>query len=211
MKNLYNIKLWTKNGIPEFSINDLKKTYQNDLKKNYNQDLKEDKENLEYIFFWGHTQAEDNTITKTCFSQWWLSDFFIHEQKYLCMEQYMMAEKARLFEDKDIEKQILESTKQGKMKALGRKVKNFNEAIWNRYKYSIVLNGNYEKFTQNKAIKDFLIASKNKIIVEASPHDKIWGIGMSIEDKNIENPMMWQGQNLLGFALMEVRNKINKE
>lgn len=192
---MYNVKLWTENGMPEFSIDNLKEDYKA-------------AKNLEYIFFWGHTQTKDKSITKCCFSQWWLSDFFINEQKYLCMEQYMMAEKARLFEDKDIEIKILESAKQGTIKALGRKVKNFDETIWNKYKYSIVLNGNYQKFTQNKELKDFLIASKNKIIVEASPYDKIWGIGMSIEDENIENPMMWKGQNLLGFALMEVRNSL---
>ena len=123
----------------------------------------------------------------------------------------MMAEKARLFNDKEVEEKIMECEYPKKIKALGRTVKNFNEDIWNDNKYDIVLRGNYAKFSQNEELKKFIINTKNRVLVEASPYDSIWGIKMSYEDNNIENPHCWQGKNLLGFALMEVRDKLIEE
>lgn len=166
------------------------------------------KEKMKYIFFYGYTPSQDGSITKACFSQWWQSKFIIDEKEYFCMEQYMMAEKARLFKDKEIEEKIMECKYPKKIKALGREVKNFNQDIWNDNKYDIVLRGNYEKFSQNEELKNFLINTKEKILVEASPYDSVWGIKMSYKDENIENPFYWKGENLLGFALMEVRDKL---
>ena len=94
--------------------------------------------------------------------------------------------------------------------ALGRKVKNFDEKKWNETKYSIVFAGNLLKFSQDENLKDFLLSTKNDIIVEASPYDKIWGMGMSADDEFVENPTRWKGENLLGFALMEVRDELSK-
>lgn len=94
------------------------------------------------------------------------------------------------------------------IKVLGRQVKNFDENIWKKNRYSIILNGNYAKFMQNEDLRLFLISTKDSILVEASPYDKIWGIGMSANNENIENPLLWRGLNLLGFALMEVRDEL---
>lgn len=94
------------------------------------------------------------------------------------------------------------------IKVLGRQVKNFDENIWKKNRYSIILNGNYAKFMQNEDLRLFLISTKDSILVEASPYDKIWGIGMSSNNENIENPLLWRGLNLLGFALMEVRDEL---
>ena len=105
-------------------------------------------------------------------------------------------------------KKIMQSKFQKQIKALGRKVKNFDGKVWDKCKYSIVLNGNYQKFMQNSEIKEFLINTNDRILVEASPFDAICGIKMGVKDENIENPNKWQGENLLGFALMEVRNKL---
>ena len=96
------------------------------------------------------------------------------------------------------------------MKALGKKVKNFDQVIWDKVKYSIVLNGNYYKFSQNPEMRDFLISTGDKILVEASPLDRIWGIGLSAQDHNANKPEAWKGENLLGFALMEVRDELKK-
>lgn len=85
-----------------------------------------------------------------------------------------------------------------------------NEEIWNNIKYSIVVNGNYNKFIQNEKLKAFLLSTEDKILVEASPYDNVWGIQMSEEDMDIKNPKLWRGENLLGFALMEVRNEIKR-
>ena len=176
-----------------------------ELKKNY---LKGKKQ--KFLFFWGHQPSKDGSITKTCFSQWWKSVFIENGRKYCCMEQYMMAKKAELFEDNEILEEIMETADPKKIKALGRKVKNFDEKKWNETKYSIVFVGNLLKFSQDENLKDFLISTKNDIIVEASPYDKIWGIGMSADDEFVENPTRWKGENLLGFALMEVRDELSK-
>jgi ribA/ribD-fused uncharacterized protein len=96
------------------------------------------------------------------------------------------------------------------IKALGRKVKGFDETLWNKVKYSIVLNGNFLKFTQNPSLREFILSTGDDILVEASPYDAVWGIRMSANDENATNPMKWRGTNLLGFALMEVRDEIKR-
>lgn len=193
-------KYWTlkrnKDGKPEYGLEDLISDYN----KN---------KNIDFLFFWGH-QIKNSEITKSCFSQWYPSEFQIGIYKYLFMEQYMMAEKARLFGDNEIEKEIMNSINQKEIKALGRKVRNFDESTWNEEKYSIVLNGNYYKFMQNERLRQFLLSTKDAVLVEASPYDKIWGIGMLESSSNINNPLKWQGENLLGFALMEVRKEIRR-
>ena len=120
----------------------------------------------------------------------------------------MMAEKARIFEDNEILEKIMKSDNPKQIKDLGRKVKNFNEVVWSKVRDNIIKNGNLAKFLQNENLKKFLLQTENVVIVEASPYDKIWGIGISVDDKAINNPLHWKGQNLLGFALMEVRDEL---
>ena len=122
----------------------------------------------------------------------------------------MMVAKARIFKDEEVKKEIMNTSDPTLMKALGRKVRNFDPQVWDKAKYSIVLNGNYYKFTQNKEMMDFLLSTGDKILVEASPMDTIWGIGFGKENEKVKNVAMWRGQNLLGFALMEVRDEIRK-
>jgi len=122
----------------------------------------------------------------------------------------MMVAKARIFKDEEVKKEIMNTSDPKLMKALGRKVRNFDPQVWDKAKYSIVLNGNYYKFTQNKEMMDFLLSTGDKILVEASPMDTIWGIGFGKENEKVKNVAMWRGQNLLGFALMEVRDEIRK-
>ena len=121
-----------------------------------------------------------------------------------------MAAKAELFGDKEIRKEILNISEQKKMKSLGRKVKNFDQNVWDKFKYSIVLNGNWCKFSQNRELREFLLSTGDKILVEASPYDSIWGIRISASSPEAKNPMKWRGQNLLGFALMEVRDELRR-
>lgn len=178
-----------------YSLDDLQKDFRSGKK-------------IKYLFFWGHQPSADGSVSKTCFSQWWKSDFKIDTDTYCCMEQYMMAEKARLFKDEEILKEILQSKQPKQIKELGRKVRNFDENEWKKKRYSIILNGNYAKFLQNEGLRQFLIGTKKRVLVEASPYDKIWGIGMAADDEHIENPLEWKGLNLLGFALMEVRDEL---
>ncbi len=159
------------------------------------------------VFFWGHTNLGDE-ITKSCFSQWYESPFVVNGVQYQTAEQYMMAEKARLFNDFETLKKILSESNPKKCKELGRQIKNFSDDMWNKCKYDIVLKGNYEKFNQNESLRQFLLSTESKFIVEASPYDAVWGVKMSQQDANINNPKTWKGENLLGFALMEVRDLI---
>jgi ribA/ribD-fused uncharacterized protein len=163
-------------------------------------------EATEYLLFWGHTPSKDGSIIKTCFSQWWACPFTIEDIAYPTAEHWMMAEKARLFKDDVQLANILATEKPAAAKAFGRKVENFAPPLWEAQKGDIVINGNVAKFSQNADLKAFLLATKDKIIVEASPRDQIWGIGLSPENPLATQPEHWRGQNLLGFALMEVRD-----
>ena len=175
------------------------------LRKEYNAG-----EKLKFLFFWGHQPSKDGSISKSCFSQWWKSDFLENMDLYCCTEQYMMAGKAKLFNDEEVFEEIMKCKDPKKIKSLGRKVKNFAEEKWNKAKIDIVFKGNYLKFTQNKDLKEFLLSTGNRIIVEASPYDAVWGIKMSENDEFVNNPLKWKGENLLGFILMEVRDKIRE-
>lgn len=116
-----------------------------------------------------------------------------------------MAGKARLFGDEETLQEILEATKPAEIKALGRKVRNFDEAKWVESRSDIVLQGNIHKFEQNPEMLNELLSTGDKEIVEASPVDRIWGIGMSAKNASIVNPKNWKGLNLLGKAIMEAR------
>ncbi|QES90700.1 NADAR family protein [Rhizosphaericola mali] len=165
----------------------------------------EQKKNLEFLFFWGHQIPSDGSITKSCFSQWYPATFIENDIQFANTEQYMMAKKAELFGDLETQKRILAAHSPKEMKALGRLVKNFDADLWNNHKYDIVKQGNFLIFSQNKEMGDFLLNTNQKVIVEASPYDRIWGIGMLESHPHSKNPTLWNGENLLGFALMEVR------
>lgn len=163
-----------------------------------------------FVFFYGHTQ-KGKEIDKSCFSQWFITDFIINNIKYNCTEQYMMAEKARLFKDEKMLEKIMKTCHPKEMKAYGRAVENFNKTIWEENCYRIVKTGNMAKFSQNIELLNFIKLTNKRILVEASPRDRIWGIGMGINNPNVENPLAWRGKNLLGFALTEVRDELLKE
>lgn len=160
--------------------------------------------------FWGHHPAGDGRITKSCLSQWWMQEFRYSVGRYCCMEQFMMEQKAKLFEDEEIRQQIMDSHAPHEIQKLGRKVKGFDQALWDEAKYTIVLNGNWRKFSQNRDLRDFLLSTGDSVLVEASPYDAIWGIRLPAESPDSRNPSQWQGSNLLGFALMEVRDELHR-
>ncbi|MES1224138.1 MAG: NADAR family protein [Bacteroidota bacterium] len=163
----------------------------------------------DYLFFWGHTQKKESLIDKSCFSQWFPSPFTVDGIVYPTAEHWMMAKKAELFNDNKIVKEILATEKPAVAKELGRKVSNFDAEKWNASSYKIVVEGNKQKFSQNEKLKTFLLHTGSKVLVEASPADAVWGIGLSQSDADALNPLTWKGNNLLGFALMEVRNFLN--
>ena len=158
----------------------------------------------DFLFFWGH-KAKPGDLGKHVLSQWWPARFTIDGQDYLTAEHYMMAEKARLFGDDEIRQKILAAADPGKAKALGRKVRSFDAATWDARCFEIVVRGNAAKFGQDPALGGWLRKTGAAVLVEASPVDRIWGIGLAVDDPRAQDPAQWQGRNLLGFALMRVR------
>jgi ribA/ribD-fused uncharacterized protein len=175
-------------------------------KQKYN--IADIKKSDEFLFFWGHQRSKDGSIIKTCMSQWWPSPIFENDITYQTAEHYMMAKKALLFNDQEIFEKILTKNSPKDVKDLGRQIKNFDVENWDAHKFDIVKQGNLLKFSQNEALKSFLLQTKSKILVEASPVDAIWGIGLAEDNSDALNPEKWKGLNLLGFALMEVRDEL---
>lgn len=164
-------------------------------------------ENPDYVFFWGHT---GDKINKGVFSQWKPAEFVVNGITYKTAEHWMMAEKARLFQDDESLQKILKSKTPAEAKKLGRKVKNFDVKVWEEQCFEFVVQGNVHKFGQNQELLEFILSTDNKVLVEASPYDKIWGIGMNQNDVYCVDPLAWKGKNLLGFALMEARERLKK-
>ena len=126
------------------------------------------------------------------------------------MEQYMMYQKALLFHDMEIAEQILNTSNVGKIKALGRSVQHYEDGVWNGMRQIIVYQGLSQKFQQNIELKEKLLATQDHLLAECAVQDKIWGIGLSMKDERRLYPEQWQGQNLLGFALMCVRSTLKQ-
>ncbi len=145
------------------------------------------------------------------FSQFHDTEFKVDGKTFTAAEQYMMYSKAMLFKDEAVAEQILVAGSPPKMKALGRKVSGFDERTWREHREEIVYRGNMEKFSQNPDLHSLLMETGERQLVEASPFDRIWGIGMGANAKGVENPANWKGQNLLGKALMRVRETLRQE
>jgi ribA/ribD-fused uncharacterized protein len=167
-------------------------------------------ESFSYLFFWGHRPRKDGQVSSSCFSQWFDAPFALDGQRYPTAEHYMMAEKARLFGDDTALSQVLSAANPGAAKAAGRKVKGFDEAVWLEHRFDIVVRANRAKFEQNRAMAKFLRQTGDQVLVEASPVDAIWGIGLAADDERAADPLQWRGLNLLGFALMQVRAELNR-
>jgi ribA/ribD-fused uncharacterized protein len=163
---------------------------------------------LDLLPFWGHKPTRSGAIGTGCLSQWWPVVFTVDGVSYPSAEHWMMAEKARLFGDTDGLVAVLEAASPGAAKAAGRTVRGFDEDRWTATRYDIVVTGNLAKFGQHPQLRDFLLATGTKILVEASPYDRIWGIGMAATDPDAARPSRWRGLNLLGFALVEVRERL---
>ncbi len=142
------------------------------------------------------------------FSQWYPSTFTVGGVTFNCTEQYMMYKKAKLFNDGEMAKKILQSDSPAKQKQLGRKVNNFNQKVWERSCKQIVYDGNYAKFSQNEPLKKHLLKTAGTTLVEASPRDQIWGVGLAEDDPRIQNRSTWQGKNWLGEVLTKVREDL---
>jgi ribA/ribD-fused uncharacterized protein len=166
--------------------------------------------NPEFLFFWGHT-AKDQRIGKHVLSQWWPAMFSVDGRTYASAEQYMMAQKAELFGDQETLAAILSSPDPSQAKSLGRRVRGFDEERWIAHRFDTAVHGNVAKFSQNPELEGWLVATGDAVLVEASPVDRIWGIGLAAEDTRARDPRSWPGLNLLGFALMKTRQSLGSK
>ena len=160
---------------------------------------------IDYLFFWGHRPPKSR-VSKSCLSQWYEASFGSGGVNYPTAEHYMMAEKARLFDDDEVLKKILATASPATAKKLGRQVRGFDNEVWLQQRFDIVVAANVAKFSDNPALRRFLLETNNQILVEASPVDKIWGIGLAANHPDASSPRQWPGENLL--ELMIVRSKL---
>ncbi|MFE5475130.1 NADAR family protein [Nocardia sp. NPDC056541] len=161
-----------------------------------------------YLAFWGHSPRRDGTIGSSSLSQWWPATFVVDGVEFASAEHYMMWRKAMLFEDAATAAKILEVGHPSQAKKLGRQIRDFDEDIWERTRFDIVVAGSVAKFGQDDALREYLVGTGARVLVEASPMDRIWGIGMAADDSGALDPVRWKGLNLLGFALMRARDEL---
>lgn len=161
-----------------------------------------------WLLFWGHQPQRDGSTGPGVLSQWWLSSFTVDDVAYASAEHWMMAGKARMFGDDESLAAVLAARTPAEAKNLGRKVRGFDEEGWGAARFELVVAGNVAKFGQDPDLRAYLLGTDNRVLVEASPRDKVWGIGLAASDDRATDPSRWRGQNLLGFALMEARARL---
>lgn len=152
-----------------------------------------------------HKPEEENGYL----SNWYMSKFLIDGITYSSMEQYMMFMKSKVFKDEKIAAQILRTSDVAMIKELGRSVSNYNNSVWNGMRQLLVYKGLREKFAQNEDLKKQLLSTGNNYLAECAVNDKIWGIGLSMNDPDRHHIDNWKGQNLLGYTLMIVRGELS--
>lgn len=163
-----------------------------------------------FVFFWGHQPSASGLLTNTCLSQWWPARFTAKDHEFASAEHYMMWSKASLFGDTDRAKAVLSVRSPAQAKTIGRQVEGFDETVWVDNRWRIVVEASVAKFGSDSALRDYLVGTKQRVLVEASPVDRIWGIGLPADSDKAENPEQWRGLNLLGFALMEARQQLQE-
>lgn len=166
---------------------------------------------VKYLHFWGHRPQRDGSVGAGCLSQWWPSPFTVDGVGYATAEHWMMAGKARLFGDAEAERRAIDAGHPRDAKSAGRTVRGFDEEVWERERFALVAEGSAHKFRQHPDLRDFLLGTGSRVLVEASPLDRVWGIGLAADHPAAEDPARWRGLNLLGFALMEARARLAAE
>jgi len=153
-----------------------------------------------------HNPEEENGYL----SNWYLSDFVADDVKFSSMEQFMMYHKAMCFHDNNIATQILATSDVAKIKTLGRLVSGYDDAYWSGVRQIVVYDGLLAKFSQNKELLVKLMATGDALLAECAVKDTIWGIGLSMKDPARLRMVEWKGTNLLGYALVMVREKLKR-
>ncbi|MGA8114393.1 MAG: NADAR family protein, partial [Actinocatenispora sp.] len=155
-----------------------------------------------YLYFWGHRPQRDGSVGPGCLSQWWPAPFVVDGERYATAEHYMMAGKARLFGDEENAERALAAVTPADAKAAGRRVRGYDEQTWVAARFDLVVAGSVAKFGQHPDLRTYLLGTGDSVLVEASPVDRVWGIGLAASDPRAADVSGWRGTNLLGFALM---------
>jgi ribA/ribD-fused uncharacterized protein len=161
-----------------------------------------------FAFFSGHTPSRPDVLGAECLSQWYPAPFTVDDVRYATAEHFMMAAKARLFGDDASARAILGAKTPAEAKKLGRSVAGFDDEAWVAARSDVVFRASMAKFSQDPALRAFLVGTGARVLVEASPTDRIWGIGLAAADERARDPRRWNGLNLLGFALMRARAEL---
>jgi ribA/ribD-fused uncharacterized protein len=169
-------------------------------------DLMRQGRRVKFLFFWGQHPERDGRVGRGSLSQWWPAPFVVDGRRFATAEHYMMWRKAMLFDDHATAEEILGVGHPRQAKELGRGVVGFDQCRWDAHRYEIVVAGGVAKFGQHPDLRRFLPATKDRVLVEASPLDCVWGIGLTADDPRAEDPARWRGLNLLGFALARARS-----
>jgi ribA/ribD-fused uncharacterized protein len=163
-------------------------------------------ETFTYLPFYGHAPEQDGSAGPGCLSQWWPAPFTVDGNTFATAEHYMMWRKATMFGDPETAGEILAAGTPEEAKALGRRARNFDQATWEAARYEIVVAAGTHKFGQHDDLRAFLHGTGDHVLVEASPRDRVWGIGLGRNNPAAHDPTRWRGLNLLGFALCDVRD-----
>jgi ribA/ribD-fused uncharacterized protein len=162
-----------------------------------------------YLPFYGHAPDQGGSVGPSCLSQWWVAPFTVDGNTYPTAEHYMMWRKATLFDDPETASKILAAGSPKEAKALGRQARNFDQATWEAKRYEIVVDAGRHKFGRHEDLRTFLRGTGDQVLVEASPRDRVWGIGLGRDNPATHDPRQWRGLNLLGFALCDVRDVLD--
>jgi ribA/ribD-fused uncharacterized protein len=161
-----------------------------------------------FVYFWGHTPGPSGVVGAECLSQWAPSRFAVDGTDFATAEHYMMWRKAVLFGDEEAAARVLTAGHPKQAKDIGGQVRGFSDDTWKAHRFGIVTAGNVAKFSQNPELGAYLMRTGARVLVEASPMDRIWGIGLAADDERAAAPERWRGLNLLGFALMRARDEM---
>ncbi|EIV93049.1 NADAR family protein [Frankia sp. QA3] len=163
---------------------------------------------LRFRFFWGQRQAVADGTGAGCLSLRWPARFAVDGVDYPSAQHYVLVRKARLFGDHATAETVLALPAPIPLAAVGRRIRGFDETVWDRHRYAVAVAANSAKFAQNAILRTYLTGTAGLVLADTSPRDRIWGIGCDRDDDRASRPSAWPGRNLLGFALMEVRDAL---
>jgi ribA/ribD-fused uncharacterized protein len=163
---------------------------------------------LDMLAFYGPHPGADGALSPSCLNQGYPRSFTVDDADYTTAEQWMMAGKAQLFGDAEALAGVLATPDPVLARSVGERVRGVDLARWYNIGYGIVVQGNLAKFSQHKDLRDYLLSTGEQVLVHADPYDPVWGIGLALGDPNLRRPSRWPGLNYLGFALMDVRERL---